>query len=77
MCVPLTVVLAGGTEVQFKIKMKTRLGKVFDAFCSKEGAEVATNNGRKSYPFRFLSPDGERIDPDATALELGLEDEDK
>jgi len=43
---------AANDEVQFKIKKKTKLSKVMDAYCNKQGVD------RKSLRFLF---DGQRI----------------
>ncbi|KAG2494930.1 hypothetical protein HYH03_006865 [Edaphochlamys debaryana] len=56
-----------GNEVHFKVKMKTRLEKVFNAYCNKKG--VDTNS------VRFLF-DGTRVNGSSTPEELGMEDGD-
>ena len=68
----------GGAELQFRIKMKTRMAKVMDAFCKKQNLEVQSDShGNSLYPLRFLSPEGKRISRDDTALDLELEDGDQ
>mmetsp|Transcript_12123 Transcript_12123/g.19422 ORF Transcript_12123/g.19422 Transcript_12123/m.19422 type:complete len:104 (-) Transcript_12123:67-378(-) len=57
-----------GTEVYFKVKKTTKLKKLMDAYCARVGKEVGS--------IRFLF-DGERIAPDATPNQLGMEDEDE
>ena len=54
-------------DVQFKIKKRTALYKVMDAYCSK------TNRDRGSLVFLF---DGQRIRKDANALDMEMEDDD-
>lgn len=56
------------TEVTFKVKRKTPLSKVMDAFCRR------TSKDAKSLRFLF---DGERIMPEDTPGSLGMEDGDK
>ncbi|GLC48186.1 hypothetical protein PLESTB_000068600 [Pleodorina starrii] len=56
-----------GNEVHFKVKMKTKLEKVFNAYCNKKGVEPSS--------VRFLF-DGTRVSPGATPDELGMEDGD-
>ncbi|KAG2434201.1 hypothetical protein HXX76_007927 [Chlamydomonas incerta] len=56
-----------GNEVHFKVKMKTRLEKVFNAYCNKKGQDPAS--------VRFLF-DGQRINPDATPEQLDMQDGD-
>ncbi|PNW72395.1 hypothetical protein CHLRE_16g675637v5 [Chlamydomonas reinhardtii] len=56
-----------GNEVHFKVKMKTRLEKVFNAYCNKKGVDTAS--------VRFLF-DGNRAKPDSTPEALGMEDGD-
>lgn len=58
----------GTTDVTFKVKQKTPLSRVMDAFCKRIGKQ------RSSLRFLF---DGERVQEDDTAATLGLEDFDK
>eukprot|EP01134_Creolimax_fragrantissima_P006514 CFRG6514T1 len=64
----LKVVTQEGTEVDFKIKFHTQLSKLMNAFCQRQGIE------RKSV--RFMTPDGDQINDNDTATDLGLEDGD-
>jgi len=57
-----------GSEVFFKVKATTQLGKVMAAFCKKVGQEKDN--------VRFLF-DGERLRAEQTPAELGMEDEDE
>ncbi|KAG7669309.1 hypothetical protein Ndes2526B_g05613 [Nannochloris sp. 'desiccata'] len=57
---------AGG-EVVFKIKATTKFGRVLDAYCQKKAWDVAQ--------VRFVF-DGERVKPEQTPQEIGLEDGD-
>mmetsp|Transcript_84663 Transcript_84663/g.137256 ORF Transcript_84663/g.137256 Transcript_84663/m.137256 type:complete len:118 (-) Transcript_84663:679-1032(-) len=66
--ITITVKHAANDEVQFKIKKKTKLSKVMDAYCNKQGVD------RKSLRFLF---DGQRIADDATGIELELEEGDQ
>lgn len=56
-----------GKEMQFKIKERTPLRMMMDAYCSLHGLQA--------WQVRFLI-DGERIAPNHTAEKLGLKDED-
>ncbi|PNH08074.1 Ubiquitin-like protein pmt3/smt3 [Tetrabaena socialis] len=56
-----------GGEVHFKVKSKTRLEKVFNAYCGKKGMSPDT--------VRFLF-DGSRLTPDQTPEALAMEDGD-
>ncbi|EFJ46058.1 hypothetical protein VOLCADRAFT_105703 [Volvox carteri f. nagariensis] len=56
-----------GNEVHFKVKMKTKLDKVFTAYCNKKGQDPST--------VRFLY-DGTRVHGHSTPDELGMEDGD-
>ncbi|PNW72397.1 hypothetical protein CHLRE_16g675861v5 [Chlamydomonas reinhardtii] len=56
-----------GSEVHFKVKMKTKLEKVIDAYCKKKALDAST--------IRFLY-DGNRVNPTNTPAELGMEDGD-
>ena len=67
MPIQIRVRCANYEEVQFKIKKRTALSKVMDAFCSKTSIE------RDSLVFLF---DGKRIPKDANALDMDLEDDD-
>ena len=58
-----------GTEVHFKIKGTTVMKKVFDSYCQRQGIGNQSN-------VRFLDPEGERIKPENTAENAGLEDGD-
>mmetsp|Transcript_498 Transcript_498/g.710 ORF Transcript_498/g.710 Transcript_498/m.710 type:complete len:96 (-) Transcript_498:193-480(-) len=58
----------GGEETYFKIKRTTKMSKVFDAFAQRKGVQ------RKA--LRFLL-DGERINDDATANDLEIDDNDQ
>merc|ERR1711994_120507 len=57
-----------GTEVYFKVKKTTKLKKLMDAYCARVGKEAGS--------IRFLF-DGDRIAPDSTPNDLGMEDEDE
>eukprot|EP01084_Bolivina_argentea_P105258 188435_1 len=57
-----------GTEVYFKVKKTTKLKKLMDAYCARVGKEPGS--------IRFLF-DGDRIAPESTPLDLGMEDEDE
>lgn len=57
-----------GTEVYFKVKKTTKLKKLMDAYCSRVAKEPGS--------IRFLF-DGDRIAPDSTPQQLGMEDEDE
>merc|ERR1711933_558302 len=57
-----------GTEVYFKVKETTKLKKLMDAYCARVGKEAGS--------IRFLF-DGDRIAPDSTPNDLGMEDEDE
>ena len=52
----------GNNEVFFKIKRKTKLGKLMNAFCHRQGKNV------KDTRFMF---DGERVKEDSTPDSLG------
>ncbi|KXZ55767.1 hypothetical protein GPECTOR_2g1317 [Gonium pectorale] len=56
-----------GNEVHFKVKMKTRLEKVFNAYCNKKGVDPGS--------VRFLF-DGTRVAAQSTPEDLGMEDGD-
>ncbi|KAG2447319.1 hypothetical protein HYH02_007649 [Chlamydomonas schloesseri] len=56
-----------GSEVHFKVKTKTRLEKVIDAYCKKKALDAST--------VRFLY-DGNRVNPTSTPASLGMEDGD-
>ncbi|GMM50421.1 SUMO family protein [Starmerella bacillaris] len=55
------------TDVAFKVKMKTPLKRVIDAFCKRTGKD------RNSLRFIF---DGERIHDEDTPASIGMEDGD-
>ena len=57
-----------GTEVYFKVKKTTKLKKLMDAYCARVGKEAGS--------IRFLF-DGDRIAPESTPSQLGMEDEDE
>ena len=57
-----------GTEVYFKVKKTTKLKKLMDAYCARVGKEAGS--------IRFLF-DGDRIAPESTPHQLGMEDEDE
>ncbi|KAI7833330.1 ubiquitin-related domain-containing protein [Kickxella alabastrina] len=61
------VVAADSSEVMFKIKRKTKLSKLMQAYCSRAGQAFGT--------VRFLV-DGQRINGDNTPEELEMEDGD-
>ncbi|KAH3761044.1 E3 ubiquitin-protein ligase parkin [Pelomyxa schiedti] len=63
----LKVVAQDGTEVFFKIKKNTQLKKLMDAYCQRQAISP--------HAIRFLY-DGERLQPDRTPAQLGLEDND-
>ncbi|KAJ1957200.1 ubiquitin-like protein [Linderina pennispora] len=65
--VNLKVVGPDGSEVMFKIKRKTKLSKLMQAYCSRSGQTLGS--------VRFLV-DGQRITGDNTPEELDLEDGD-
>jgi small ubiquitin-related modifier len=56
-----------GTEVYFKVKKTTKLKKLMNAYCNRVGKDIGS--------IRFLF-DGERIEPESTPAEMGMEDED-
>ncbi|KAG2447318.1 hypothetical protein HYH02_007648 [Chlamydomonas schloesseri] len=56
-----------GNEVHFKVKMKTRLEKVFNAYCNKKGVDPGS--------VRFLF-DGQRIANESTPEQLDMQDGD-
>lgn len=58
---------AEGSELTFRVRATTPMGKVFDAYCSKKGHARAT--------MRFLF-DGNRITDAATPGSLEMEDGD-
>lgn len=55
-------------KVYFKVKKTTKLKKLMDAYCARVGKEAGS--------IRFLF-DGDRIAPDSTPNDLGMEDEDE
>jgi small ubiquitin-related modifier len=57
-----------GEETMFKVKTSTRFGKIMHTYAIRKGVEVDS--------LRFLL-DAERIGPNYTCAELGLEDEDQ
>ncbi|KAG2434202.1 hypothetical protein HXX76_007928 [Chlamydomonas incerta] len=56
-----------GAEVHFKVKSKTKLEKVIEAYCKKKALDAST--------VRFLY-DGNRLNPASTPAELEMEDGD-
>lgn len=56
-----------GTEVHFKVKLHTKLEKVFAAYCAKKSIDV------NSVRFVF---DGSRVQKDQTPQDLGMDDGD-
>lgn len=56
-----------GSEVYFKIKKKTKLEKLMQAYCNRLGQHMDA--------VRFLY-DGERVKPEKTPLDMGIEDGD-
>jgi len=56
-----------GGEVFFKIKRSTPLRKLMEAYCARSGLSSAS--------VRFLY-DGQRLSPDSTPKELGMENDD-
>ena len=65
--VVLKVVSQDGNEVHFKLKSTTKMQKIMDAFCTKQGTTIAHT--------RFLY-DGQRVMGDQTPTDLGMEDND-
>mmetsp|Transcript_9730 Transcript_9730/g.10779 ORF Transcript_9730/g.10779 Transcript_9730/m.10779 type:complete len:93 (+) Transcript_9730:82-360(+) len=63
----LRVIAQDGTEVLFKIKNKTQLRKLMDAYCQRQAIDPNS--------VRFLY-DGERIQEDQTPAGLDMEDQD-
>ncbi|KAJ2725695.1 SUMO protein smt3 [Coemansia sp. Benny D115] len=61
------VVASDGSEVMFKIKRSTKLSKLMQAYCTRQGKAYGT--------VRFLA-DGDRINGDDTPDILGMEDGD-
>lgn len=57
-----------GNEVYFKVKKTTQFSKVMSAYCKRVGADLES--------VRFLF-DGQRLRPDQTPADLGMEDEDE
>lgn len=55
------------TDISFKVKMKTPLKRVIDAFCKRAGKD------KNSLRFLF---DGERIQEQDTPASMGMEDGD-
>lgn len=60
--------LDNGAELFFKVKMNTKLQKVFIVYAQRKGVNV------KALRFSF---DGERIKDDQTPKVLGMEDQDQ
>jgi small ubiquitin-related modifier len=56
-----------GGEIVFKIKPSTKFGRVWDAYCQKKAWDV----GQVRFVF-----DGERLKPEQTPEEIGMEDGD-
>ena len=56
-----------GSEVYFKIKRRTKLEKLMTAYCNRLGQSIDS--------VRFLY-DGERVKPEKTPMDLGIEDGD-
>ncbi|KAL5460343.1 hypothetical protein EMCRGX_G033788 [Ephydatia muelleri] len=63
----LKVTGSDGSVVHFKIKKNTPLRKLMQAYCDRQGYQMNT--------VRFLF-DGNTVGPDATPLELEMEDDD-
>ena len=63
----LKVVTQDGNEIYFKCKMTTPLSKLMNAFCQRQGVQLAS--------VRFLF-DGSRINQQSTPKELEMEDGD-
>lgn len=63
----LKVVTQDGAEVFFKLKFNTRLGRVMNAFCQRNGMSI--------HNIRFLF-DGNRIHENQTPTDLDMEDGD-
>ncbi|OEH80585.1 ubiquitin-like protein smt3 [Cyclospora cayetanensis] len=59
--------LKDGSEVYFKIKRRTKLEKLMTAYCNRLGQSIDS--------VRFLY-DGERVKPEKTPMDLGIEDGD-
>lgn len=57
-----------GNEVFFKVKRTTAFSKVMNAYCKKVGTDMES--------IRFLF-DGQRLRPEQTPADLGMEDEDE
>jgi small ubiquitin-related modifier len=58
---------ADNTEVHFKVKPTTKLAKLMESYCTRQGVSQKT--------VRFLF-DGNAVQPDDTVLSLHLENED-
>lgn len=56
-----------GEETMFTIRRTTKMGKVFKAFAERKGVDERE--------LRYTI-DGERINPEDTPIDLGLQDED-
>ena len=57
----------GGEEIHFALKSTTKLSKMMQAYADRQGQPVDS--------FRFVF-DGERLNPDHTVDDAGLEDQD-
>jgi len=57
-----------GEETFFKVKLTTKMHKVFTAYASRKGVQMNA--------LRFLL-DGERINADQTPLQLEMEEQDQ
>ena len=58
---------ADGSEIVFKLKTTAKLGKVFDAYCQRKGAQANA--------FKFMY-DGEILKAEQTIESAGIEDGD-
>ncbi|CAF0966038.1 unnamed protein product [Rotaria sp. Silwood1] len=65
--IKLRVVGQDNSEVHFKVKMTTNMGKLKKSYAERQGVSVAT--------LRFLF-DGKRINDDETPKQLEMEDND-
>jgi len=65
--IKLKVVGQDNSEVHFKVKMTTNMGKLKKSYAERQGVSVAT--------LRFLF-DGKRINDDETPKQLEMEDND-
>lgn len=66
--IEITIKSQDNSEVKFRVKSHTPFQKVFNAWGKKKGVD--------SKLYRFLGPEGERIQPPQTPFEVGVHDGD-